>query len=284
MPQSPNKATITSLLQTLQNKTWIEKNEPSKLYDALVKMNDDLNKAYNALFFGPLPPVDGNALFNLNALNITGIIPEDNLPANIAFQDRFNLFNELNSFINEEEASIAIGFGTIDADREYLDEPSSWLRFGSEADGEFFISQNFNWNGTDFDRDDDLISGSIIKFVDGDINLSKWLPADAIDYPDPYLAECWFFKGKEFGIRNYAQDDDLIFALIDSTDVILLGESAGSFVDDYRGYVAIPNKIDTALPISGQNEANGIIAIDKTNADLVYYTNGLRYRLNGVAF
>jgi len=283
MSQSPNKATISGLVQTIQQKSWIEKKEPAKLYDALLKIHEDLSKAYDTLFFGPLPAVDGNALTNLNALNIDGIIPEVNLPANIAFQDRVNLFNDLNQFINEEEASLALGFGSLDSDRAYIDEPTQWLRAGAESDGLFFISQNFIWDGSTFERDDIAVSGSIIKFEDGNINISSFLPADAVDYPDPYLAETWFFHGKDFGIRNYAQDDDLLLCIVNESDVLLLGESAGEFTDLWRGHVAIPGKIDTDLPPAG-NESNGIICIDRTNNRLIYYANDLRFRLSGVSF
>jgi hypothetical protein len=282
MPQSPNKTTISGLVETLQKKV-----EPVKLYSALQKMNDDLNKTYDALFFGPLPAVDGNALTNLNSLNITGIIPEDNLPDNLAFQDRENIFDQTNFFVSEESAVIQIGFGTIDPEadpRAYSDEPTSWFRIGPSADSEFFISQNFDWDGSDFTLDDDLLSGSIITFINGDIQIKKWLPADAVDYPDPYLADTWFFNGKEFGVKNYAQDDDVLFATVNDSDVILLAESAGELTDDFRGHIAIPTKLDTDIPASGEARCNGIICLDKTNNRLIYYIGSARYRLSGVAF
>jgi hypothetical protein len=284
--QSPNKSTISSLIQTLQQKSWIEKKEPSKLYDALLKMNEDLNAAYNALFFGPLPAVDGNALTNLNALNITGIIPEDNLPANIAFQDRINLFSDLNEFVNEDEESISIGFGRLDSEGEYENEPTSWFRLGAELDGEFFISQNFDWDGSSFTRDDSLISGCIIKLADGDITLNKWLPADAFDYPDDYLAETFKFESKNISIRTYEQDEDMFIVFVDPHwDIILLGGSAGDFSDDWKGHIAIPNKATVPVIDGGEpNRLDGVLVIDKTTETLCYYTQGARYAITGTPF
>lgn len=289
MPQSPNKATISSLIQTLQQKGWIEKKEPAKLYDALLKMNEDLNKVYDTLFFGPLPPVNANALTHLNALNIDGIIPEANLPANIAFQDRENLFNDLNSFINEDEASIALGFGSLNSvDRSYIDEPTSWFRMGSKSDGDFFISQNYNWDGASFTLDDVLISGSIIEFVDGAMVFSWLAPADAFSYPTTHLEETFTIHGKRIDCKDYLQDsDDLNILLVDQYDIIFLADEAGSYTDLFRGHLAIPNKADTKLPaIDGAfpNRLDGIICINKTNHNLVYYSAGARYKLNGTVF
>lgn len=278
---SPNKATKAGLIETLQRKV-----EPAKLYDALKKMDEDINKTYEALFDGPLPAVNANALTHLNALNIDGIIPEANLPANIAFQDRENLFSESNHFVIENNSAIQIAWGEVetsdDGERTESDV-TSWLRFGTKADGEFFISQNYQWTGTDYEQDNALISGLIAELVDGDLLLKKLLPADGIDYSNPYLADTWFFSGKEFGIRNYAQDDDILFCIVNESDVLLLGESAGEFTDLWRGHIAIPAKADTDLPPAGA-ESNGIICINKTTDVLCYYVNGNRYEIVGAPF
>lgn len=282
MPQSPNKATISSLVETLQKKV-----EPAKLYDALRKMNDDLNKAYDALFFGPLPPVSGENLTDLNALELDGIVPEENLPANLAFQDRENFFDEINFFVAEDREVLKIGFGVVDESEDgtrTVDDINSWFRIGPLDNNEFFLSQNFSWDGSSWTRDDEVLDGFIATIIAGDLQFSKWLPADAFDYPAAYLADTWFFHGKELGIANYAQDDELSFSFLDENDIFFLGESASTFADLWRGHIAIPNKVDTDLPPTGEPICNGIICIDKTAADLVYYTNGLRYRINGTAF
>jgi len=285
MPQSPNKATIAGLVETLQRKV-----EPNKLYDAIKKMNDDLNKAYDALFFGPLPGVDGSALTNLTATNLTGIVPEENLPDNIAFQDRENLFDFLNTFINEDVESIKIGFGSLDVDREYVDEPTSWFRFGSISDGQFFLSQNYSWDGSTYTRDNELISGSIIEFIEGEIFLNWLAPADAFSYPAVHLEETFSIQGKEIWCKDYEQDaDNLNVVLIDQYDIIHLADEAGSYTDLFRGHLAIPDKTDTKLPaIDGAfpNRLDGIICINKTStpARLVYYSKGTRYYLAGTVF
>lgn len=296
MPQSPNKAVISALVETFQRKL-----EPHKVYDAMRKMNDDLNKTYDTLFFGPLPAVNANALTNLNALNIDGIIPEANLPANIAFQDRENIFNESNFFIFDDEEdddqwnSIKLGYGTVDENEETgersfdEDDILSWLRIGSFGPEEFYISQNFKWNGADYLRDNDALDGVILEFADGEINFKSWLPADLFDYPDPYLADTWKFKtDKSLWMRTYEQDDDMNIIHVDAHwDIIYLADSAGTFTDDWKGFVAIPNKTDTALPVldgAEPNRLDGIIAIDKTNQRLCYYTNGDRFEISGVPF
>lgn len=282
---SPNKAVKSGLIETLQRKV-----EPAKLYDALKKMDDDINKTYEALFDGPLPAVDGFALTRLNPESLDGIILEVNLPNSIAFQDRDNIFSESNKFVVDDESAIMIGLGEVtvttnsDGATSRSDDVTSWFRASPKASGEFFISQNYNWTGTDYELDDALLSGSIIEFVDGDIQIKSFLPADGIDYTSPYLADTWFFNGKEFGVANYAQDDEILFAIVNESDVILLGESAGEFTDLWRGHIAIPAKSNADLPPSAEPMCNGIICIDKTANDLIYYVNDLRYRLNGVAF
>lgn len=291
--QSVNQATIASLVESLQKKV-----EPPKLYEALRRISLDLAQCYDALFFGPLPAVSGENLTDLNALELVGIVPEENLPANLAFQDRVNIFNETNDFVfdgdlndKDELDSIRVGFGVLDDngdDTRTDTEIESWFRIGIIQDKEFFISQNFKRDETEYLRDDETLDGLILEFIDGELNFKWWAPADAFDYPDPYLADTWAIKGKGLWMTTYEQDDEMNIIYVDPHwDIIYLADSAGSFTDDWKGFLAIPNKQNVDLPVIDAAEPgrlDGIIAIDKTNNRLVYYTGGSRFRLAGVAF
>lgn len=287
MAQSINQPVISSLIESFQRKL-----EPAKVYDAVRRMNSDLDKAYNALFFGPLPAVDGNNLTNLNARNLTGFIKEENVPDNIAFQDRENLFSDLNTFVNEDESSIALGFGTVtEADefgqgREYENEPTSFFHMGAIADGEFYLGQNYRYDGSDFERDNESLGGLILEFDDGQLEFKTLLPADAFDYPEPYLANTFRFEAKNLWIQNYEQDDTVNIIFVDPHwDIILLGGSAGDFADDWVGHIAIPNKATPPVIDGGEpTRLDGVICIDKTTSRLCYYTNGGRFRITGAAF
>jgi len=283
MPGSPNKTIIGSLVETLKQKV-----EPAKLYDALIKMNQDLNKTYNTLFDGPLPIVDAHNLTNVDATHLINIIPEVNLPNNLAFQDRENVFDKINSFITEDSESVKIGFGTYDdtdvQNRVFIDEPTSWFRLGPLNDGEFFLSQNYSWDGSNYTLDDILLSGTIIEFINGSIIFKHLFPAEGI-YTGPHLAQTFSIDGRVINYKNFAQDASLEIIGVAPTDVVYVGDQAGTFTDLYRGHFAIANVADTKLP-AGSAIADGIIAINKTpaTATLVYFSKGLRYRLTGVAF
>lgn len=268
---SPNKAVKSGLIETLQRKV-----EPPKLYDALRKMDDDINKCYEALFDGPLPAVDGFNLTRLNALSLEGIVEEDNLPPNLAFQDRENFYSDPNYFLNQ--SLFATGDVDTSDDGVRSTDTTRFLRLGGMNDGEFFLSADLGFDSV-FSLDDGAVSGFAATFIDGNVQFKKWLD----DGSGPDAMDTWFFNGRELGIRNFAQDDDLSLCLIDENDVLLLGEKASTFSDLWRGHIAIPNKIDTDLPAAG-TEPNGIIVIDKTNGKLCYYTNGSRYAITGTAF
>lgn len=67
---------------------------------------------------------------------------------------------------------------------------------------------------------------------------------------------------------------------LDSLNIIRLAPEA-SASGDY--HIAIPD-VENPPPATGNRTNDGLILIDKTAADLCYYTNKARYRLNGVAF
>jgi len=92
---SPNKVIINGLVETIKNKV-----EPAMLYDALQKMNNDLNKTYEALFEGPLPAVSGK---NLDLTELA----RSSLPPGIAFVDVANTFTKVNVFTDQQLISYA---------------------------------------------------------------------------------------------------------------------------------------------------------------------------------
>lgn len=239
-------------------------------------MNTDLNEVFNAVFDGPLPAVDGFNLTRLDAESLEGTRLPDTF--RIAYLDDLNAFTRGQSFINndDEEPVFQIGFGNL-TDPSLPITPTSYWRFGSLADGEFYVSQNASWDGAAWIQDDNAIDSLVCNFIDGDLSLFWW---------DSVLGDfrnTWALSGPEIFIANEADDASLSFALRDANDVIRLGESAA--VDTTpAGYIAIPAKTNTQIPLDADADNDGIILIDKTNKYLVFYTGGLRYRVAGVAY
>jgi hypothetical protein len=282
MPQSPNKVVITALVETLQRKV-----EPAKLYDALRKMNEDLNKTYDTLFFGPLPAVDGAALTATTADNLIGTIPRDVFPGYVAFNDVDNNFQLGQTIVSDDiNCYLELGFGDLTSDPKV--NPTSYFRLGASADEDFFITQNYSWDGSNFVRDNTSISGSIIQFSDGDINFQWLAPAEPPDYPAEHLVKTWDIHGRDIGHTSFDGTTRLgAIGLNIPDDLVYLGGSAGSMTDLYRGHVVIPQVDNVNLPAIdalAPHRLDGLIVIDKTNHVLCYYANALRYKLNGVAF
>lgn len=258
---SKNETVISSLIETLQREV-----KPEKLYDALRTMNVDLKKIYTALFDGPLPPVDGYDLLRLNAAVLNGPLPEE---YKLAYTDRANVFTRGQSIFHADELEPFLTFG--------FDGPDSFFRLGSIADGEFYLSQNFLWDGATWDRDDSGIGASLLQLIDGEIWYS---------YYDTVLADlrvAFRFSGRQIIAYNFAQDNDVSIFYITDDDVVHLGGNAAGDGSPY-GWPAIPDYATGSLPASGDAACDGVIAIDKTTHKIVFYANGLRYGVVGTAF
>lgn len=261
---SQNKLIVQTLINTFQREL-----KPEKVYEATNKMSSDLNKVFDALFDGPLPAVDGFALIRLNAAVLEGEIPES---FNIAYTDINNVFDFGQTIIQNDDETpfLLLGFGNVSDPTAPID-PSSYLRLGSLTDGEFFLSQNMLWDGVAFDRDDNAIGALKLDFISGDLAFTWW---------DDILGDfrsTWSFSGREIFSGNFADDDVLSVALVDDNDVIRLGESAATDTTP-SGYIAIPAKDATQIPLDGDADNDGIICFDKTNKYIVAYISGRRYR------
>lgn len=267
---SPNKVIIGSLVSTLQKEV-----KPEKLYDALRKMNQDLNKIYEALFDGPLPAVDGYNLTRINAAVLNGPIPES---YNLAYKDRLNHFVRGQQIVYNDvsEPFWTFGFGSETADPVVV--PSSYMRIGSKVDEEFFISQNMFWTGAAWDFDS--ATGSLrLDFINGEI-LAWWYDAVLLD-----LRKTFHLKGKELFVENFAQTGDISIYRVDDYDVVRLGDSALANGTTPNGWPSIPNTAAANLPVaSATPTTNGVIGIDATNFRFVFYTNNARYYVAGTAF
>lgn len=289
---SPNKGMIDSLISTLQRNEILVPDDkvrklglqwlPAKLYDGLRKMNFDLNKAYDALFDGPLPPVDGYYLTRLNAAVLTGPIPES---YHLAYTDRNNVFTRGQTIIWEEfdevpdEPFLKMGFGDATQDPEVF--PLSYLRIGSIIDEMFFLSQNTYWDGTQWLRDNDVTGASRIDFMDGDIVLNWW---DDLLLPSADYRRTFTFRGREIKYGNFDQTVDFSLLYISDADVIKFASDATADGTGLpAGWPALPAAITANLPIAGA-VADGVVGIDKTLHAFFFYVNGFRYRVVGTLF
>lgn len=284
---SPNKGMIDSLVSTLQRNEILVPDDkvrklnlewkPAKLYDGLRKMNLDLNKIYDALFDGPLPPVDGFFLTRINAAALNGPIPES---YNLAYTDRNNIFTRGQTIAEaREEAFLSMGFGTlIGSQAEGNITPNSFIRIGATKDDEFYLSQNIFLDQGDWKLDDVTLGASRIDFINGDI-VTNWYDSTLPDFRRAFT-----FRGREIKYGNFDQSVDFSLFYITDHDVIKFASDATADGTGLpAGWFSIPNADGSNLPVVGPN-ANGIIGINKTDHSFVYYVNGLRYRVIGVLF
>lgn len=266
---SQNNLIIKSLTETLQRGI-----DPAKVYDLVTRMNADLNTAYNTVIDGPLPAIDGFLLTRLNAASLEGEIPRS---FNIAYTDENNQFwfgQRITQF-DEEVPFWTFGFGDLLSDP--VVDPTSFFRIGSIADGKFWLSQNILWDGAAWDRDDAALGALKLDLIDGQLSFDWW---------DSVLADfrnTWLWDGREQLCANFADSSYLSFVTLDANDVIHLGETAATDTTP-AGHIAIPAKISTEIPLSGDADNDGIIIIDKTLNYFVWYANGLRYRVAGIAY
>lgn len=287
---SPNKGMIDSLVSTLQRNEILVPDDkvnklglqwkPAKLYDSIRKMNQDLNKAYDALFDGPLPPVDGYYLTRLNAAVLNGIIPAS---YNLAYTNINNDFNHGQRIIwdDDQEPFLQMGFGDLMGLNTTFGVtiPGSYFRIGSEVDGEFFISQNLFVGDTGLERDDVTTGASRINFLQGDI-VFNWYDDILTD-----MRRTFTVRGREIKIGNWDQSVDFsLFYVTDTNDVVRFCTDAtadGTGVPAF--WPAFPQAVTANLPTAGAI-ADGVFGIDKTLHALVFYVNGLRYRVVGTSF
>jgi hypothetical protein len=282
---SDNNLIIRSLTQTLQQRLEDDSQKDaaekigelinSKLYDLLNRMNEDLNETFNTLFDGPLPAVDAFALLNLNADNITGTRFPDTF--RIAYLDDVNIFTRGQTITEDDDTEPFWKFGFGNTLSDPIVDPTSFLRIGALADGEFFISQNAFFDGAAWDQDDTAIDSLVINLIDGQFSFDWW---------DNVLGDfrnTWLWDGREQLIADFADTAYLSFVFVDDNDVIHLGESAATDTTP-AGHIAIQAKISSEIPLDGDVDNDGIIIIDKTNKYLVFYTGGLRYQVTGVAY
>lgn len=260
-----NKTMVYSLISANKQKV-----EPHILYETLRKMEDDLVLVYSTVLEGPLAAVDGFALFNLNAANLTGIVPRDSMPPEVAFEDEANFFTEIQSIVaDDENAFLQIGFGDLVSDPEVPAE--AYIRIGALSATRGYISHNLIWDGAAFIEDHDD-AGFLIDLNDGVLVFHHY---DGTD-----LLETFSFDAYDLSCRNQGEDATYRFVSLDANNVFLLGEDAA--VDNSPdGYIGIPVKADTELPTPGA-AADGIIVIDSVNNTLVYYVGGASFVLTGV--
>lgn len=268
MPGSPNKTIVNALIGTFQREV-----KPDKLYDTLRKMSADLNKAYEALFDGPLPPVDGHALTNLNAANLTGEIPES---FGIAYINKLNIFSRGQKIIEDDELEpfLLLGYGDLLVDPDIT--PLSYLRTGAIADGDFYISQNAKWGGIAFERDT-ATDGSLALELAGGVMNFVWYDTVLAAYRKTFK-----FTGPEISCSNQADLASLSIIMRDANNVIRVGESAAIDTTPV-GHFGIPAKVALELPAAGAI-ADGVIIINKTTNRFCFYHSGLRYYVAGIAF
>jgi hypothetical protein len=285
---SPNKGMIDSLISTLQRNEILVPDDkvrklnlewkPSKLYDGLRKMNIDLNKVYTALFDGPLPPVDGYYLTRINAAALNGPIPES---YNLAYTDRNNIFARGQRIVWDDptEPFLEMGFGELVGDHVTgtLDV-NSYLRIGALKADEFFVSQNLFWDGSVWTQDDPSLGSSRMDFINGDI------VTNAYDNVLAGMRRAFTFRDREIKYGNFDQTVDFSLFYISDADVIKFASDATADGTGLpAGWPAFPAADTSNLPIAGPN-SNGVIGIDRTTHSLVFYVNGLRYRVVGVLF
>lgn len=281
MPGSPNKLIVDSLIQTIQRKD-------SKLYEALSKMADDLNKSYSALFDGILPASSGK---NLDLTET----PEVQFPDFIAFIDKANLFIENQTVLKE--------FPEVDVQWNILGTPTSGIkgRLTQTDDGEVLVSGNLYFDGTDW-QSDDTNDGAGVQFIGASIDFLQFISGD-IYHPFQVdddkiirLGNPVFFSDSDednivIGSEKYIRASDstdlrtLPILKLDEFDIIQLGSNAGTLIDPTsgEGNVAIPTVVDFEdLPTPGATR-NGIIIIyngvDIDTAYLIIYANDVSYAI-----
>lgn len=259
---------VKSLIATVQREVT-----PKNMFPILDAMNSVVEEVYNAVFQGPLPAVDGNALTNLNAGALTGTFPPG---MGVALLDDLNLFTRGQSIVwnDEDEPFLVMGFG----DGFTASAPTSFFRLMSITDGEFHISQNafYDSSGPNWDQDDAALDSLILDFVDGELNF-RWWDNGLGDFRNTFL-----FSGPDLYVGNEADDDYLYLFLRDANDVIHLGESAATD-NTGVGWVAITAKPSTQLPSANANHS-GIIGINTTSNRFIFYIGANRYYVTGTSF
>lgn len=281
MPGSPNKLIVNSLIQTLQHKD-------QKLYELLLKMADDVNKSYSALFDGILPITSGK---NLDLSEV----PKESLPNFIAFTDQENIFEFDQDIIQEYSQWTVTWLDTVD------NIPGTIKgHFGQIADGEVLFSSNLFFDGLDWILDGGtngsalLLGGGNISLIHFDgTNLFEPFTVDSADriirlgnpafYTDANEDEIVLSNTKFIRGANFAADATLPMMNLDANDLVELGSNpVGATTGE--GNISIPRAVVADLPTAGATR-NGILILDKTNNRLCYYVSNNRYYIGiGTSF
>ena len=280
MPGSPNKLIVNSLIQTLQHKD-------QKLYEALLKIHEDVNKSYSALFDGILPISSGK---NLDLSEV----PKENLPDFIAYIDQENTFEFNQDIIQEYSQWTVTWLDTVD------NIPGTIKgHFGQIADGEVLFSSNLFFDGLDWILDDGtdgsalLLGGGNISLIHFDgTDLFEPFAVDSVDriirlgnpvfYTDADTDEIVLANTKFIRGANFAGDATLPMINLDANDLVELGSNPEGATTG-EGNISIARAVAADLPDAGATR-NGIIIINKDNNRLCYYVSGNRYYLTGTAF
>lgn len=282
MPGSPNKAIINSLVETVKQKP--KELDTAKLYDALQKMNQDLNKTYDALFDGPLPAVSGEKLDLTN-------LPRTNLPAGIAFTDVANIFSEAQT-IERTRPELKLRF-SVPAGGSGING-----RVAVSTDGVVYISDNLYYDGAAWVCDVGNVGSMVFQSVGftqfyskdatGLLFCAQVSPKGTFEHgpvgfrTGAVVGDVIIANGKIFYGNNVAATKILSILQIDVNDLVQLGSNpVGAATGE--GNISIPRAVTADLPTAGGTR-NGIVILDKTNNRLCYYVSGARYYLTGTAF
>lgn len=275
---NPNRQIINSLIETLKFKV-----EPPKIYDCLIKLTKDFNKAYDALFDGPLPPVSGKDL------DLTEI-PSSNLPSNIAYINKANVFSEIQTLEGVLKAFV-VGDSATSAVRG---------RFSQSPGNNSYVSNNLYYNGAAWVSDNGavgsmlfqsggysifyaLIGGVLTQIFAANPNAGGIVHTGALPNANNLNAfDIVVPNTKKLASVNAAGTTNLSMILMDGFDLVQLGsKSAGN--TNVNGSPAIPTVANADLPPTSANN-NGVILIDKTNHRICWWDSGNRYYAAGTAF
>lgn len=280
MPGNPQKSIVDGLILTQQQKD-------NKLFDALSKMNQDIDKVYRALFDGLLPATSGR-LINLTET------PESSFPETTAFTDKENIFNK-DQEISKEFPVLSLewnpGLGAAISGKK--------TRLMQIADGTTFLGSNLYFDGADWLNDDDAKDGAALQIIDDEISFIQYI-SDVIYtplvidhdriirignpdfYSDADEDEIVIPNSKKFRATDSTSLLTYPLFFLDANDIFQIGTNpVGATTGE--GNVGIPRAVGTDLPAAGVGR-NGIIIINKTTPRLCFYVNNLRYYVAGTAF
>lgn len=273
--ESINKSIKKGLIETFQNKD-------ATLYEALSKINTDLDKVYETLFGGPLPAVDGSALLHINPVNIDS--PGD-IPTLVKNQGQIAFLNLPNTFLFDQ--NITAAEGTWDSTNAHV---------GNAIGGDAYIGANLKWKGGAWGSDLGGVA-MLLYMIGGTAQFYHWNGAALVlrynidingvhrygvplSVVNAVAGDLVLENQKDVRASNTLTTAAVSLIRLDANDLVVLGNDA---VNSGRGHVAIPWVAAANLPAAGAAK-DGIIVIDKTNHRLCFYETGARYYVAGTAF